>query len=211
MVTRSRSCFGAGHAVEDGARIQCGRPAAPGRQRRGDGRSASARCWGVTVVTVSGGSEAPRRARCRAARRAGRAGGPRRWTSWSWSGAPTVAFVDALSPLLMITAVAIAPIASTAPSTQRSTHRRPARRVPGARPTRTRRPRRRHRRSRHRRSRRTRLRRTSRHRGSPGRGHDLGRSDHQRVSDDSDVTDVKAADGRGAPCWSSWEPIVMCR
>lgn len=33
------------------------------------------------------------------------------------AGAPTVAFVDALSPLLMITAVAIAPIATTAPST----------------------------------------------------------------------------------------------
>jgi hypothetical protein len=33
------------------------------------------------------------------------------------AGAPTVAFVDALSPLLMITAVATAPIAKTAPST----------------------------------------------------------------------------------------------
>lgn len=33
------------------------------------------------------------------------------------AGAPTVAFVDALSPLLMMTAVAIAPIATTAPST----------------------------------------------------------------------------------------------
>jgi hypothetical protein len=33
------------------------------------------------------------------------------------AGAPTVAFVDALSPLLMTTAVATAPIARTAPST----------------------------------------------------------------------------------------------
>jgi hypothetical protein len=33
------------------------------------------------------------------------------------AGGPTVAFVDALSPLLMITAVATAPIASTALST----------------------------------------------------------------------------------------------
>ena len=41
------------------------------------------------------------------------------------AGAPTVAFVDALSPLLMITAVATAPIATTAPSTAPAGRRPP--------------------------------------------------------------------------------------
>jgi hypothetical protein len=42
------------------------------------------------------------------------------------TGGPMVALVDALSPLLMMTAVAMAPIATTAPTTAVGRHRRSA-------------------------------------------------------------------------------------
>jgi hypothetical protein len=82
------------------------------------GGLAGATLGGVSVVTVSGGSWAAREVLgdgvCDAL------GGPLvrgADVTEVGAGAPTVAFVDALSPLLMITAVAIAPIATTAPST----------------------------------------------------------------------------------------------
>lgn len=65
----------------------------------------------VTVVTVSGGSWATRE---------GLGGADAlvvagaEVTGWG-AGAPSVALVDALSPLLMMTAVATAPTATTAP------------------------------------------------------------------------------------------------
>ena len=76
---------------------------------------------GVSVVTVSGGSWGAREVlgvlvegRCDALGGLVVRGAD---VTDVGAGAPTVAFVDALSPLLMITAVAIAPIATTAPST----------------------------------------------------------------------------------------------
>ncbi len=66
---------------------------------------------GVTVVTVSGGNWGVLRGWA----------GPRSSVvagaevSVRGAGAPTVALVDALSPLLMMTAVAMAPRATTAP------------------------------------------------------------------------------------------------
>src|SRR5947209_12494247 len=69
---------------------------------------------GVRVVTVSGGSGV-----CDALGGLGDAlgvlGAGGAEVSVRGAGAPTVAFVDALSPLLMMTAVAMAPRATTAP------------------------------------------------------------------------------------------------
>lgn len=69
---------------------------------------------GVSVVTVSGGSWGACEVLCDALGGLVVRGAD---DTELGAGAPTVAFVDALSPLLMITAVAIAPIATTAPST----------------------------------------------------------------------------------------------
>jgi hypothetical protein len=72
---------------------------------------------GVTVVTVSGGSWGGREVLADGLGGAvgfGR-GGTGVWVVTVVTGAPRVALVDALSPLLMMTAVAMAPTATTAP------------------------------------------------------------------------------------------------
>jgi hypothetical protein len=72
---------------------------------------------GVTVVTVSGGSWGGREVLADGL--GGAVGFGREGTGVSVvtvvTGAPRVALVDALSPLLMMTAVAMAPTATTAP------------------------------------------------------------------------------------------------
>ncbi|OQZ88321.1 serine kinase [Mycobacterium alsense] len=65
---------------------------------------------GVTVVTVSGGNAG---AEARGMGLGDALGGAE--VSVRGAGAPTVALVDALSPLLMMTAVAMAPTATTMP------------------------------------------------------------------------------------------------
>jgi hypothetical protein len=78
----------------------------------------SAALGGVSVVTVSGGSagacDVLGAGRCVALGGLVVRGAE---VTIVGAGGPMVPFVDALSPLLMITAVAIAPIATTAPST----------------------------------------------------------------------------------------------
>src|SRR5689334_8271808 len=68
----------------------------------------------VTVVTVSGGNWVGRGAALGGTDAFVVAGAE---VTGCGAGAPTVAVVDALSPLLMITAVAMAPRATTAPNT----------------------------------------------------------------------------------------------
>jgi hypothetical protein len=72
---------------------------------------------GVTVVTVSGGSWGGREALADGLGGAVGFGrdGTGVWVVTVVTGAPRVALVDALSPLLMMTAVAMAPTATTAP------------------------------------------------------------------------------------------------
>jgi hypothetical protein len=72
---------------------------------------------GVTVVTVSGGSWGGREVLADGLGAAVGFGGEGTgvWVVTVVTGAPRVALVDAVSPLLMMTAVAMAPTATTAP------------------------------------------------------------------------------------------------
>lgn len=75
---------------------------------------------GGTVVTVSGGREGRKDGLGRAvvvSLGGAVARGVVEITGLVVAGGPMVAFVDALSPLLMMTAVATAPMATTAPAT----------------------------------------------------------------------------------------------
>ena len=92
------------------------------------GPAAAAVLGGVTVVTVSGGSWGGREVPADGL--GGTVGFGREgtgvWVVTVVTGAPRVALVDALSPLLMMTAVAMAPTATTAPIIAAAGRHRPS-------------------------------------------------------------------------------------